>query len=1206
MVTEGGTATGDFRGIGPGFVRFLQAGLPDLSIKTHRLVTLADAAGHSVSGEAIDKLLAERRLPTLTGLMIETAGSNQVVDHADVAGVSRLSQPHSGKLTGALIGLLVDAALVVAVAADSGSGYSDTSCSTCSSCPLIDSFDGREWVLDAEPLGGAFYRAAERTDVARLERLVETDGRYLLRIRNDQQEIDHLNAVALRVLDHPRGTEVVPDALGQLHAVRQIQAPTTGRALSAVGLTGGNGRVAALVAAADGEAWVSDGPGLDPSLPGELRDGIELQYPRPRGAESALLVARVGATALGPRVLSEVLALQGRDLGLFYASLEAQPSAREAFERAREREVLPTVRVFDGTGWRVAGYLRDLPSLVRREQAVPLDLRGVDAETLRLRIDGAPGLFSIDRAVVSFDSKTEVAQTRVLATAAADDAGRDVLDAAARRRRTPPLAAARPRHADARVRRAPASARPGAHGAGRGDRVLQRDRAAGRRAAAGGLPPAGGRARRRRPLRARAPARAGRLLTVSRRPLVASSARTAGSARFRGRDMTIRARHSGGAVSWPGLALALAGCGFRALTPQLYPADAVPRPGKQNTVLKVHMKSGELYTLVNWRAAPDGSRVEGTGTRYTIARVARETRPVSIATSDVALFETNTSQDVHPGGAVVLAIWSTITGGAAVYCLADPKACFGSCPTFYLDGADPDGRPAAEGFSSSIARALEARDVDAIGGFPAGGGGFAVTMRNEAFETHAVRRVRLVVAERPPGGRVLAGPGGSYYPTSEPRAPRSCRAAEGDCLAAVAAADGVERSSPADTHDLATRETVELDFGSPAAGGEQAAGGGRFGLVVGARQTLLSTHLFYQTMAYSARRRRVPGEPRARRPGAATRMMGMARVLGGIEVEVAEGEAPGRIGSFDEAGPIAGDARSPVGGAPPALCGSVSAWRRATGGSTRSRSVALGAGRSAGDRPEPCRAGRSPTRARSSSSEGGVIWSRLPGHAYRITFTLPPSRDRAGAVPRERGLLLRVDARGVDPRGGLRDGGARLPIRPRRCDGWRGRSRSARPGWSRRSGPAVSAGEVPDVRSDTRPLAFPAPRGPPSARVARRAPAGARLRHHEHGRRHAGRRAHGHARDGAREGAGQGRAARGGEGPALRPRRGRRARDPARRGERGPREAPRLREVEGLRLVPHRWSRHRRCAHGRLQRRKRRLRGGRLDHSRALAGHRRA
>jgi hypothetical protein len=99
-----------------------------------------------------------------------------------------------------------------------------------------------------------------------------------------------------------------------------------------------------------------------------------------------------------------------------------------------------------------------------------------------------------------------------------------------------------------------------------------------------------------------------------------------------------------------GLTLALVGCGYRVLTPQLHTPDAVQESRTQYPVLKVHMKSGELYTLTNWRAAPDGSRVEGTGTRYSLARVAQETHPVSIATDDVALFETDTSENVHPGG----------------------------------------------------------------------------------------------------------------------------------------------------------------------------------------------------------------------------------------------------------------------------------------------------------------------------------------------------------------------------------------------------------------------------------------------------------------------------------------------------------------------------------------------------------------------------
>lgn len=143
--------------------------------------------------------------------------------------------------------------------------------------------------------------------------------------------------------------------------------------------------------------------------------------------------------------------------------------------------------------------------------------------------------------------------------------------------------------------------------------------------------------------------------------------------------------------------------------------------------------------------------------------------------SEVALFETNRPDKVSPFGSALLGVMTVVTGAVAAACVSSPKSCFGSCPTFYVEGGDED-RPAAEGFSASFARVLEARDVDAVPPVRGPARRFVVTMRNEALETHAVRRVRLLVARRPPGGRILAGIDGRFYPSwdlSEPLGPRA-------------------------------------------------------------------------------------------------------------------------------------------------------------------------------------------------------------------------------------------------------------------------------------------------------------------------------------------------------------------------------------------------------------------------------------------------
>ncbi len=260
-------------------------------------------------------------------------------------------------------------------------------------------------------------------------------------------------------------------------------------------------------------------------------------------------------------------------------------------------------------------------------------------------------------------------------------------------------------------------------------------------------------------------------------------------------------------------------------------------------------------------------------------------------------------------------------------------------------------------------------------------------MRNEALETHAVRRVRLLAAKRPPGGRVLAGADDRLHPARGLVPALECRAPEGDCREALAATDGTARVSPADGADLAAREVVELSF--PAARGSR-------GVVLAARQTLLSTFLFYQTMAYTGR---AAGEFLAaiERGGkeAGRRALGMARVLGGIEVEVTEGGSPWRpIGRFDEAGPIAGDRRVLPFEATGA--GPLRVRLRLARGHWRLDSVAVA---DLGDPIVPSRLapfsverdGHRDDRALAILLEGDRHLVTHPRDAFRLRFRLPPS-----------------------------------------------------------------------------------------------------------------------------------------------------------------------------------------------------------------------
>jgi hypothetical protein len=334
-----------------------------------------------------------------------------------------------------------------------------------------------------------------------------------------------------------------------------------------------------------------------------------------------------------------------------------------------------------------------------------------------------------------------------------------------------------------------------------------------------------------------------------------------------------------------------------------------------------------------------------------------------------------------------------ITGASlaiTALCLANTKACFGSCPTFYVSDG---GRELlqAEGFSASVAPALEATDIDALYLARPARRAFEVRMTNEALETHVIRRVRVLAAPRPERGRTFATQAGDFWQASAIVEPRRCTGPEGDCLAAVRAVDGAERFSATDSTDLAAREVIELEF--PEVRGDS------LGLIVGSRQTLLSTYVLYQALAYMGRSagtwlaalQRGDGRTRAQAAG-------LGRVLGGIEVQARDsGGAWVTVGQTQETGPLATDVRVVM--LPHLAAGATQLRLRLTRGHWRLDYVAL-ARLSA--RVEPLRLDPVAVRrdragdvdapdasALALLSDSSRVLTTFPGDAYTLVYELP-------------------------------------------------------------------------------------------------------------------------------------------------------------------------------------------------------------------------
>lgn len=439
---------------------------------------------------------------------------------------------------------------------------------------------------------------------------------------------------------------------------------------------------------------------------------------------------------------------------------------------------------------------------------------------------------------------------------------------------------------------------------------------------------------------------------------------------------------------------ALGGCTLKKIT---VPGEEFRSLDGKAPFIKAHMQSGNLYVLSAWEVDEENRTVSGTGTLFDPNRNELGRGAFTVGVDSVALFESNVKQASSAVGAITFI--SAISVAITVYCAINPKSCFGSCPTFYLtDG----GREAlrAEGFSASVAPWLEASDVDDLRRLERGDGGRVdLVMRNEALETHVVRRADLLAVPLGEGERVLKGTDGEFWRVSDMTPPASCRAAEGDILESVRDLDGTERFSRADSFDLAARETIDVRF--------DRAPGPACGLVVASRQTLLSTYLLYETLSNAGTSAgtwlAALSKYEARNP--------LARALGAIQVEVRDaGGEWRRAGEAGEVGPLATDVYFvPL---PAAVVGKpVDVRLRLTKGAWRIDQIALAAlGERAGavriPPAEVLREGRDDDGALAALWDSSSVLTTMPGDAYTLRYELPDDGERYELFLESRGYYL--------------------------------------------------------------------------------------------------------------------------------------------------------------------------------------------------------
>lgn len=318
--------------------------------------------------------------------------------------------------------------------------------------------------------------------------------------------------------------------------------------------------------------------------------------------------------------------------------------------------------------------------------------------------------------------------------------------------------------------------------------------------------------------------------------------------------------------------------------------------------LKAHMKNGDVYILKDsWTLDTTTDAINGFAARYDFNRRYMSDGVVTIPVDSVAIFETNT-KIVNPEATRIapLAIMAAVDVVLALYCMANPKACFGSCPTFYINENHNLHYSDAEGFTNAITPSMEYYDIDALNNKPLTDDRFSITMKNEALETHCVKNVKLLAYPRKPGERVYQTRENDFFLCQNTYSISHANAPEGDITLLLSADDKIERFSLSDSTHLNSKEEIVLSF-------DEVTDHDDLGLVIHYRQTLMTTWLFYQAMGFMGNEVGDMFAKLEREEDLRNNFDATTKMLGGIEVFLWNSKTEHWVyqGCVDETGPIA-------------------------------------------------------------------------------------------------------------------------------------------------------------------------------------------------------------------------------------------------------------------------------------------------------------
>lgn len=293
------------------------------------------------------------------------------------------------------------------------------------SCPYIFSYNGSEYILDAEPLGGAVCEGLERTDVSRLEKLVNTDGKLKLIVKNINEEQQRLDELKFLNIKHSRGEYVTPDYSRKFFKYTEHVKP-----VSVINEEGTD--ITKFFLEKDNVRWLNDLPMDTLYKPNSLKENITLKFPKPKNVKSAMLMINGGASYFGSNMIKEVLDLKGNKVDEWYRSIYPGSDEQKKLFNVMHRDetYYMDIKIAEGNTLRNTGIMKSNGPMIDEDILYPINLENHNSEYVEIVLTPQRFFWKFEQIYIVYDYKeVNSKDIEILNIAyARDNYGNDVID----------------------------------------------------------------------------------------------------------------------------------------------------------------------------------------------------------------------------------------------------------------------------------------------------------------------------------------------------------------------------------------------------------------------------------------------------------------------------------------------------------------------------------------------------------------------------------------------------------------------------------------------------------------------------------------------------------------------------------------------------------------------------------------------------------